>query len=128
MSDPISDMLTRIRNANIVKKSEVFIPFSKIKFEMAKILEKEGFIKKAEQVEKDNQQIRVELKYKDGQPVIQNLSRISKPGRRVYHSYKKLPRILPSLGIMIVSTPQGLMTHEEAKVKKIGGEIICEVY
>ena len=128
MIDPISDMLTRIRNANLVKKTEVIIPFSKIKFEVAKILEKEGFVKKVEEIEKNHKQIKIELKYKDKKPVIQDLKRISKPGRRIYNGYKKLPKILPSLGIMIVSTPLGLMTHEEAKEKKIGGEVICEIY
>lgn len=128
MTDPISDMLTRIRNANLVEKTEVFLPFSKMKYELGKILEQEGFIKKVEEVDEKDKKIRIELKYKNNEPVIQNLRRISKPGCRVYNSYKELPKLLPTLGIMIVSTPQGLMTHQEAKKRKLGGEVICEVY
>jgi len=127
MNDPVSDMLTRLRNANLANKTEVIMPFSNMKYELGKILEKEGFINKVEEVNAKQRQIKIELKYKNKESVMQNLKRISKPGRRVYNSYKDLPVLLPSLGIMIISTPQGLMTHREAKKKKLGGEVICEV-
>lgn len=128
MIDPIADMITRIRNANLIKHKEVLVPFSKIKLAIAEILKKEGFIKKVEKINEDHGQIKIELKYKQGQPVITDLKRISKPGRRVYKRYREIPRMLPTLGIAILSTPRGLMTHEEAKKQKVGGEIICEIY
>lgn len=127
MTDPISDMLTRIRNANLVRKDEVLIPFSRIKFEIAKILKKEGFVISAEKIKGRFDQIKVVLKYKNKEPVIQNIKRISKPGQRIYYSYRQMPKILPSLGLWIVSTSRGLMTSPQAKKQKIGGELICEI-
>jgi len=130
MTDPIADMLTRMRNAVLVKKTEVLLPFSKIKFAIAKILEREGFIAGAEKLEKTGEvqaQLRIVLKYKKGDPVLRGIKRVSTPGRRVYYSYRDIPKILPSLGMMIVSTSRGLMTNIEAKKEKLGGEIICEV-
>lgn len=134
MTDPIADMLTRIRNAAMIRKQDVVIPSSNVKIEIAKILEREGFIKGWEQVKPDaelNQvqpQIKVELKYKEKQSVIRSIARVSKPGRRVYHGYRDIHKVIPSLGIQIVSTPQGLMTNVEARTNKLGGEIICEIY
>lgn len=128
MTDQIADMLTRIRNANLVRKEMVIIPYSKMKLVMAKILEKEGFIKNVERVDSKFGQIKIELKYKNKQPVIRGIKRISKPGQRIYNGYRELPRIMSNLGIYILSTPQGLMTHYEAKKRKLGGEVICEVY
>ena len=133
MTDPIADMLTRIRNALAVKKPEVILPFSKIKFGIAEILAKEGFIKKVEKIEegKNNNfdQMRIVLKYLGPkEPAITSLKRISKPGRRVYVTTDKLPRILNDLGIAIISTSQGLMTNKQAKKSGLGGEVICTIY
>ncbi|MBU0612996.1 30S ribosomal protein S8 [Patescibacteria group bacterium] len=128
-TDPIADMLTRIRNTVPLKKEKVIIPFSKIKFEIAKILEKEGYVKKVEKSESNFATIDIELKYtSDKESVIQNLKRISKPGRRVYVEYNKIPRVLNGLGMAIISTSAGLMSDREAKSRKIGGEVICEIY
>jgi len=127
MTDPIADMITRIRNANLVKHKEVMIPFSKIKFSIAEILVKEGFIKNIEKLEEDRGQIKIELKYKKGTPIINEIKRVSKPGNRVYRGYREIPKLLPSLGLAILSTPKGVMTHEEAKKQKLGGEIIFEI-
>lgn len=138
--DPISDMLTRIKNAIMVKKEEVSFPYSKIKFAICKILEREKLINKIEVLEprrissgrrmKDNKfkQIRIFLKYDDGKPVITTLKRISKPGRRIYVKSNSIPRVLDGLGLAIISTSRGLMTDKEARKKKIGGELICEIY
>ncbi|MBU2235642.1 30S ribosomal protein S8 [Patescibacteria group bacterium] len=128
-TDPIADMLTRIRNTVPLNKEKVVIPFSKIKFEIAKILEKEGYVKKVEKSESNFATIDIELKYtSDKESVIQNLKRISKPGRRVYVEYNKIPRVLNGLGMAIISTSAGLMSDREAKSRKIGGEVICEIY
>jgi len=128
MTDPISDMLTRIRNAILSKKEWVVVPFSKIKFEIAKILENEKFINNVELLEKDHQ-FKVVLKYAaNGESIIRNLKRVSKPGRRVYTTKENLPKVLGGLGIAIISTSQGLMTEKEARKRGLGGEVICEVY
>ncbi len=131
MTDPISDMLTRIRNAVTLKKAEVFLPASKVKWNIAQILEREGFVKKADQAkdaQTDRPVIRIVLKYQDGIPAIQGLDRVSKPGRRVYQAARDIPRVLPSLGIQIVSTSRGLKTNAEAKREKLGGEVMCVIY
>lgn len=126
--DPISDMLTRIRNAVLVKKHEVVIPFSKMKLEIAKILENEKFISGLEVMEAENS-LKVFPKYEaNGLAVIRSLKRISKPGKRVYSPKDKLPKVLGGMGIAIVSTSQGLMTAREAQKRGLGGEVICEVY
>jgi len=131
MTDPIADMLTRIRNASAVHKPFVLIPFSKIKFEVAKLLEEEGFIVGAEDIDEGavkSHNIKINLKYKGKESVIRGVNRISKPGRRVYNSHQEIPRVLPSLGLLIISTSRGLMTNIEAKKQKIGGEVICEIF
>ncbi|MFH1207390.1 MAG: 30S ribosomal protein S8 [Patescibacteria group bacterium] len=131
MTDPISDMLTRIRNAVTLKKTEVVLPASNVKWHIAQILESEGFIKKAEQTkdaETSRPLIRLALKYQDGIPAIQGLDRVSKPGRRMYKSAREIPRVLPSLGIQIVSTSRGLKTNTQAKREKLGGEVMCVIY
>jgi len=129
MTDPIADMLTRIRNAVQLRKDEVVLPFSKIKFEIAKILEQEGYIKKAEKIENTFAKIKIILKYtSQKESVIQNLKRISKPGGKIYVHHRKIPYVLDGLGIAIISTSSGLMTNGEAKKRKIGGEVICEIY
>jgi len=136
MTDPIADMLTRIRNALAVGKKEVVFPFSKIKFEIGKILENEGFIKKIEKIpanlnqkEGKFEQLKVDLKYLDNKdPAIRNLKRVSKPGQRIYVKKDQLPKVLGGLGIAIISTSKGLMTDKEARKRKLGGEIICEIW
>jgi small subunit ribosomal protein S8 len=129
ITDPISDMLTRIRNAQAVKKPELALPYSKIKYSIAKILEKEGYIKKAEQTNEEKfPNLRIELSYSgDRGPAIETITRISKPGRRVYVKSSDLPRVLSDIGIAIISTPNGVMTNKEARSRKLGGEVICEV-
>lgn len=125
MTDPIADMLTRIRNAMAVNKPYVVLPLSKVKLKIAEILAKEKYIEKFEK--KDND-ILITLKYKNRQPAISHLKRISKPGCRIYADFNNLPIILDNLGIAIISTSSGLMTNNEAWKKKIGGEVICEIY
>ncbi|GAB2695906.1 30S ribosomal protein S8 [Paenibacillus thermoaerophilus] len=130
MSDPIADMLTRVRNANTVRHETVEIPASKIKRQIAEILKREGFIRDAEYVE-DNKQgiIRLFLKYGPNQErVITGLKRISKPGLRVYAKSQELPRVLGGLGIAIISTSKGIMTDKEARQAKTGGEVIAYVW
>jgi small subunit ribosomal protein S8 len=137
MIDPIADMLTRIRNASLARKADVVLPMSKIKLGIAKILEREGWVQNVEVIkcacEKNKtavfDEIKVVLKYKkSGRPAVTSLKRISKPGLRVYAKKDKLPKILNGYGIAILSTPSGLMTNKEAREKKMGGEIICEIY
>lgn len=128
MTDPISDMLTRIRNAQAVRKVEVAFPYSKIKFAIAKILEKEGYVSRAEQVtEAKFPVIRVQLNYENNQPRIHTVRRVSRPGSRVYAKANELPMVLSDIGIAIVSTPNGLMTNKEARARRLGGEVICEI-
>jgi small subunit ribosomal protein S8 len=129
MTDPISDMLARLRNASAVKKTSVSMPFSKMKHGVAKILEKEGFVGKVEQVTEGKFPVlRVELRYAGKTPRITHIKRVSKPGLRVYRKADELPRVLSDNGIAIVSTPNGLMTNKEARARRLGGEIVCEVY
>lgn len=137
MTDPIADMLTRIRNAGAAKKHEVVLPMSKIKLEIAKILKSEGWIYDFEVLESDNEknkskafnELRLVLKYKkSGKPVIACLKRVSKPGLRVYSNKNNLPKVLNNLGIAIISTPEGLMTNKEARKKGVGGEVLCAIY
>ncbi len=137
MTDPISDMLTRIRNAQAVKKESVVLPMSKIKYNIAKILEQEGYIERMEVIKTKSlkngssvfDELKIVLKYKkEGSPVITSLERISKPGRKVYVKKDELPRVLNNLGFAIISTSRGLMTNREAKREKLGGEVICEIY
>ncbi|MCA0758423.1 MAG: 30S ribosomal protein S8 [Bacillota bacterium] len=130
MSDPIADMLTRIRNANVVRHETVEMPASKIKKQIAEILKREGFIRDAEYIE-DNKQgiIRIFLKYGPNQErVITGLKRISKPGLRVYTQSTEVPRVLGGLGIAIISTSKGVMTDKEARQVKSGGEVVCYVW
>ena len=130
MSDPIADMLTRIRNANLVRHETVEVPASKIKRQIAEILKREGFIRDAEYIE-DNKQgiIRIFLKYgPNNERVITGLKRISKPGLRVYTKAHEIPRVLGGLGIAIISTSKGIVTDKEARQLKTGGEVICYVW
>lgn len=130
MTDPIADMLTRIRNANTVRHANVDIPASNVKKRLAEILLNEGFIKGYDVID-DNKQgiIRVELKYGENKErVISGLKRISKPGLRVYAKKNEIPRVLGGLGIAIISTSNGIITDKEAKKAGVGGEVICYVW
>jgi len=130
MTDPISDMLTRIRNASMVKKQVIELPFSKIKFAIAKILEAEKYVGQVEKFEDGNRQmLRIVLKYDNTKaPAISSVTRISKPGRRVYVKATELPKVQSGFGLAIISTPNGLMTNNEARKRRLGGEVICEIY
>lgn len=130
MTDPIADMLTRIRNANVMRYKEVEVPASKIKVEIARILKEEGFISDYK-IKKNNVQNIISLNLKYGQNkerVITGLKRISKPGLRVYVSVDKLPRVLNGLGIAIISTSKGLMTDKEARKEALGGEVLAYIW
>ena len=128
-TDPISDMLTRIRNAQAVKKAELVLPYSNMKFGIAKILEKEGFVEQVSQItEAKFPNIQIRLKYTNGVPAITSIQRISRPGRRVYTKSEDLKNVLSGLGCSVVSTPNGLMTNKEAHARHLGGEVICEVF
>jgi small subunit ribosomal protein S8 len=130
MSDPIADMLTRIRNANLVRHESVEMPASNVKKQIAEILKREGFIRDAEYID-DNKQglIRIFLKYgPNNERVITGLKRISKPGLRVYTKANEIPRVLGGLGIAIISTSQGIVTDKEARQSKHGGEVLAYVW
>ncbi len=130
MTDPIADMLARIRNALMARHKTVEIPASKLKQEIARILKEEGYIEDYEFVAEGPQgKIVITLKYDENRrPVIAGLKRVSKPGRRIYAGAKKLPRVMGGLGIAIISTSRGIMTDHEARKRGVGGEILCEVW
>lgn len=130
MTDPIADMLTRIRNANLVRKEVVEVPGSKIKQEIADILKREGFIRDAEFIEDEKQGvIRIFLKYgQNNERVITGLKRISKPGLRVYAKSNEVPKVLGGLGIAVISTSQGVLTDKEARKNKTGGEVLAYIW
>jgi len=137
VNDTISDMLTRIRNANLAYKTSVSIPNTRIHKSLSEILEREGFIESFSLLENDFNELVLYLKYTQntveigggfGKPCITNLKRISKPGLRIYTKYKDIPQILNGMGIVIVSTSKGLMTDREARLARLGGEIICSVW
>ena len=130
MSDPIADMLTRIRNANMVRHEKLEVPASNLKKEIAEILKREGFIRDVEYVEDSKQGIiRIFLKYgQNNERVITGLKRISKPGLRVYAKTNEVPKVLNGLGIALVSTSNGLFTDKEARAKQVGGEIVAYVW
>jgi len=126
ITDPISDMLTRVRNALMAKKAEVLMPYSRVKFEILKILEREGYV--GEVTQAGPREIKVKMTYDNGAPVARHIERVSRPGRRVYGSYKELPVVLSDIGLAIVSTSQGIMTNKDARKRHLGGEVICEIY
>lgn len=130
MTDPIADMLTRIRNANMVQKEVVDIPASRIKEEIATVLKIEGFIKDYQRIAEGPQGVlRVHLKYgRDGEKVISGLKRISKPGLRVYAKKDEIPKVLGGLGMAVISTSKGIMTDKQARTTGVGGEVICYVW
>jgi small subunit ribosomal protein S8 len=129
LTDPIADMLTRIRNAALIRAEKVDIPASRIKLEIAKILKEEGFIR-AYKILKDKKQgiLRLTLKYIDDENVISGLKRISKPGRRVYVGRNEIPRVMGGVGIAILTTPKGISSDKSCRLNGIGGEVICYVW
>ena len=129
MSDPISDMLTRIRNAQLAEKTSVAIPSSKIKVAIAKVLKDEGYIDDfaVREVQDGNALLEIGLKYYAGSPVIEKLERVSRPGLRIYKPSREIPKVMNGLGVAIVSTSQGVMTDRRARGLGIGGEVLCIV-
>ena len=128
LSDPIGDMLARIKNAQVRNHSKVSLPSSKFKAKIAEVLKSEGYIIDYKINDDNKPSIEINLKYNSGNPVINTIERISKPGRRIFSSASSLPKINNGLGIAIISTPQGVMTDVDARKKKLGGEIICKVF
>ncbi|MEW6256792.1 MAG: 30S ribosomal protein S8 [Pseudomonadota bacterium] len=130
VNDPIGDLITRIRNAQMRRKDKTSTPGSRLRASLLDVLRDEGYIRGYTSTDQGNgrTEFEVELKYFDGQPVIREISRVSKPGRRVYASVKNLPRVANGLGIAIVSTPQGVMADHEARDKNVGGEVLCTVF
>ena len=130
MTDPIADMLTRIRNANVVKHETVDVPASNMKKELARILLEEGFIRCYDVIEDGKQGIiRIQLKYgQEGERVITGLKKISKPGMRVYAANHEIPKVLNGLGISVISTSKGILTDKQARKENVGGEVICYVW
>ena len=128
MTDPISDMLSRIRNAMLVRKPEVVVPHSRFKAELAELLVAAGYLGGVEEIATPQHSLKIRLVYQGSQSAIRSLKRISTPGRRLYAKSTELPRVLSGLGIAVISTSQGLMTNLEARRKHLGGEVVCEVY
>lgn len=130
MTDPLGDMITRIRNAQMRKKSKVSTPASKLRGNLLDVLKAEGYIRGYSKVEFDGgkSEFEIELKYFDGQPVIREISRVSKPGRRVYSSVSNIPRVANGLGVTILSTPKGVMADHAAREANVGGEVLCKVF
>jgi small subunit ribosomal protein S8 len=130
IQDPLGDMLTRIRNAQERGKSKVSCPASKLRFRVLDVLKQEGYIRDYSTVQmgKAKAEIEIELKYFDGAPVIREIQRVSKPGRRIYASVGSLPTVYNGLGISILSTPKGVMSDNEARAQNVGGEVICTVF
>lgn len=130
MNDPLGDMLTRIRNAQMRGKGTVISPSSKLRCWVLDVLKDEGYIRGYNETKLDNgtAELAIELKYYEGQPVIQEIQRVSKPGRRVYSSVKTMPVVRNGLGISIVSTPKGVMSDNAARENNVGGEILCRVF
>lgn len=130
MTDPLGDMLTRIRNGQRARKSMVTSPASKLRTNVLEVLKREGFIRSFSQreVRRGISEIEIELKYHEGDPVIREISRVSKPGRRVYSGIKELPRVYDGLGISILSTPRGVLSDSEARDQNVGGEVLCRVF
>jgi small subunit ribosomal protein S8 len=130
MTDPIADMLTRIRNAQMAEKTQVSMPGSKIRTAIARILQQEGFIAGFEETEEagGKKQLHIELRYFEGRPVIQEIQRVSRPGRRRYAKAGEIPKVLNGLGLMVVTTSKGVMSDRQARQENVGGELLCTVY
>ena len=127
ISDPIGDMFTRIRNGQMRLSQKVKLPISNFRLKILEILENEGYIKSF-QIQRESRSIEVNLKYHEGYPVIREIKRISKPGRRVYSRANSIPRIQSGLGLAIISTPRGVMSDTDARKNNVGGEVICKVF
>ncbi len=130
VNDPIGDLITRIRNAQLRRKDKTQSPGSRLRASVLNVLRDEGYIRGYTTTDQGNgrSEFEIELKYFDGVPVIREIARVSKPGRRVYASVKNLPRVANGLGIAVVSTPQGVMADHEARDKNVGGEVLCTVF
>lgn len=130
MSDPLGDMLTRIRNGQRARKNVVPVPASKLRANVLEVLKREGYIRgySTVDVRAGVQELNVELKYHDGEPVIQEIARVSRPGRRVYSKIKDLGRFYNGLGISVLSTPKGVLSDHEARQENVGGEVLCRVF
>jgi|SRR3989344_4430408 len=129
MTDPITDMLNQIRNAEAVAKPEVLIPFSKLKNQIGMLLAQEGFVADVKKIAKDKSKImKVVLKYDNGIPAIEGSKRVSKPGQRIYAKYTEIKKVRGGFGISIISTSKGLMTNNQARKAKLGGEVMLEVW
>jgi small subunit ribosomal protein S8 len=130
MTDPLGDLLTRLRNGQRAGKSVITAPASKLRENLLRVLEREGYIRGFERydVRPGVAEIRVELKYNEGEPVISEITRVSKPGRRVYAKIKDLPKVYNGLGISILSTPRGVMSDHEARQANVGGEVLCQIF
>jgi len=129
MTDPITDMLNQIRNAEAVAKTEVLLPFSKLKNQIGLILAEEGFVQEVKKLAKDkNKVMKIVLKYDNGVPAIEGVKRVSKPGQRIYVKNHDIKKVRGGFGISIISTPKGLMTNNQARKSKLGGEVLLEVW
>ena len=128
LNDPLGDMLTRIRNGQRARKNAVNSPASRLRMNVLEVLRREGYIRGFHQEDAGHKELAIELKYHNGEPVIRELKRISKPGRRVYSGADALPRVYNGLGIAIVSTPRGVMSDAEAREAHVGGEVLCMVF
>jgi small subunit ribosomal protein S8 len=130
LSDPLGDLLTRIRNAQGSRHASCVSPASKLRANVLEVLKREGYIRgfSAEQLRPGVAQLRIELKYSEGEPVIKEIHRVSKPGRRVYSKIQELPRVYAGLGVSILSTPRGVLSDAEARAANVGGEVLCRVF
>lgn len=129
VTDPIGDMLSQIKNGCLARKSEIILPYSRMKIEVGQVLRSEGYIATIEKIgDEPKAKLRLELRYEQGLPVITDLKRKSKPGMRIYVGNDRIPIVLGGMGISILSTPQGVMTGKEAKKRGLGGELLCEVW
>jgi small subunit ribosomal protein S8 len=129
LTDPLGDMLTRIRNAQMRNKSKVSTPASSLRQRVLDVLQSEGYIRGYSSIELNGRsEFEIELKYYDGQPVIREIVRVSRPGRRVYASVDSIPRVANGLGVAILSTPKGVMSDSDARAQNVGGEILCQVF
>ncbi len=130
MSDPLGDLLSRIRNAHSARQTKCVAPASRLKTDVLEVLKREGYIRawQVKELRAGVSQIEIELKYSEGEPAIKEISRVSKPGRRVYSKIKELPKFYNGLGIQILSTPRGVMSDAEARAANVGGEVLCRVF
>ena len=130
MTDPLGDMLARIKNGHMRRKAQVNCPASKLKESVLSVLKREGYIRdfRSDTDDATKPELVIELKYYEGEPVIREIGRVSKPGRRVYSNVREMPRVYGGLGVTIVSTPQGVMTDHEARAANVGGEVLCKVF